>query len=249
MAGEESLAGLGLVVLVQLQLLQKQVGPCTHERVRFGGEDGFDMAEFLGQATQKVQHLAWFGDWMANVAQVVGEFLQLVAVVRDGHVPLDDAAELGLEENRALQLVVAEETFDVRPDGESGGVGLVNEVEDTLGDGCVDPVGDAAVYLLPFGVTVENGRRRTHMAKEAKLAKNRVKKTSPLAVVRLKEIKEDGDVIANVDGLQDGEGCRLRRVKEGIGGAGCRGGRSWRLRHEGAEEAEAERGSESRDGN
>jgi hypothetical protein len=101
--------------------------------------------------------LAWLGDGVADVAQVVGELLELVVVVRDGQIPLDNIAELNFEKNGALQFVVAEEVLDVRPNGEGRSIGLVDEVEDILGDGCVDPVGDAAVDLLPFSILIKNG--------------------------------------------------------------------------------------------
>jgi len=38
---------------------------------------------------------------------------------------LDDAAEVSLKDDSTVHLVVAEETFDVRPDGERRGIGLV----------------------------------------------------------------------------------------------------------------------------
>jgi hypothetical protein len=209
--------------------------------VGLGGEDGLDVAEFLGQATEEVQNLAWLGDGVADVAQVVGELLELVALVRDGQIPLDNIAELSFEKNGALQFVVAEEALVVRPNGVGRSIGLVDEVEDILGDGCVDPVGDTAVDLLPFSIAIKNGGRGAHMADEAKFAEDRVKKAAPLAVIRLKEIKKNGDMVADVDGLQHGEGGRLRCVEERICGDGSRGGRICRrVRHDG-EEAEAGR--------
>lgn len=44
-----------------------------------------------------------------------------------------------------LHFIVAEEALNVRPDGEGGQVRLVDEVEDTLGDGGVDPVGEGVI--------------------------------------------------------------------------------------------------------
>jgi hypothetical protein len=49
---------------------------------------------------------------MADVAQIVEEFLQLGAVLGAGEVSLNDTAEFSLEKNDTLQLVVAEETFN-----------------------------------------------------------------------------------------------------------------------------------------
>lgn len=66
---------------------------------------------------------------------MAGELLQLEEVVGDGEMPLNDATELCLKEHGALHLIVEEKTFNVEPDGEDGCIGLVDEVEDTLGDG------------------------------------------------------------------------------------------------------------------
>jgi hypothetical protein len=62
------------------------------------------------------------------------------------------------------------------------------------------------------------------MAGEAKLAKHGVKETTPLAVVGFDEIEMDWNMIANVDRLKNSKGSRLRRIVEGIGGAGFRRG-------------------------
>jgi len=118
--------------------------------------------------------LAGLGDGVADVAQAIGELLQLGAVVRDAEVALNDAAELGLKENRALHLIVAEEALDVRPDGERRGIGLVDEVEDALVDGGVDPIGEGAVDLTPLGIAFVGWRRQANVADEAKLAEDGV---------------------------------------------------------------------------
>ena len=212
-AGEERLTGLRLVVLVQLQLFEEEVGARTHEGVRLGGEHRLDMAKFLVQAAKQIQHLAGLGDGVADVAQAIGELLQLGAVVRDAEVALNDAAELGLKENRALHLIVAEEALDVRPDGERRGIGLVDEVEDALVDGGVDPIGEGAVDLTPLGIAFVEWRRRANVADEAKLAEDGVEQAAPLAVVGVEEVEEDGDVVADVDRLNHGEGSRLRRAE------------------------------------
>jgi hypothetical protein len=172
MGGEQCLTRGGLVVLLKLELLEKKVGTCAHERVGLGSEHKFDMAEFGIQATEKVQDLARLGDGMTDIAQVVGELLQLGAVLVDAEVTLDDIAEFRLEQDSALKLIVSEETFDFCPDGEGGSFKFVDEVEDTLVDGGVDPICETAIHLLPLGVAIDDGRRRADMAGETKLAKN-----------------------------------------------------------------------------
>lgn len=67
------------------------------------------------------------------------------------------------------------------------------------------------------------------MRREAELAEGGIKEATPLGVVALIEIKSDGDMIANVDGLQNSGGSALwgidivgvvRRRCHG-GGGGC----------------------------
>jgi hypothetical protein len=145
---------------------------------------------------------------VADVTQIVGELLQLGVVVADGEVALHNVTELGLEKNGVLHLIVAEETLNVRPDGERGGVGLVDEVEDILGDRGVDLIGEATIDLTPFGITLVDGRRRAGVANEAELVKNIVKVATPLTVVGIKEVELNGNVIVDVDRLNHGEGSK-----------------------------------------
>ena len=202
--------------------------------MRLGGEHRLDVAVLGVQSAEEVQHLAGFGDGMTNVAQFVGELLQLGAVGVDAEIALDDAAEVSLKDESTVHLVVAEETFDVRPDGERGGIGLVNEVEDALVDGCVEPVDDGVVDLTPFGVTIGKGRRRTNVAEETELAKNRLQEATPLTVVGVKEIEENRDVVADVHLPNHGEGGRLGNVEEVGSIRGGGGGARRRVCHGGA---------------
>jgi hypothetical protein len=95
------------------------------------------------EAAEEVENLTGLGDGMADVAQIIGEALELGAVVVDAQVTLLDAAELRLEVDSTLELVVAEERLDVAPEGERRGVRLVDDVEDGLLDGVVEPIDDA----------------------------------------------------------------------------------------------------------
>jgi hypothetical protein len=140
--------------------------------VGFGGEHGLDVAEFWIQASKEIQDLARLGNRMTDVAEVIGELLQLGAIVRDGEITLDSAAKLGLEQDGAVELIVSEETFNLGPDSEGRGIWLVDEIEDSLVDGCVEPVDDTTVNLAPLGVTLVNERRRANMADETEFAKN-----------------------------------------------------------------------------
>jgi hypothetical protein len=142
--------------------------------VRLGGKDRLDVAGGFVQAADQVQHLAGLGDGVADVTQVVGELLELAAVVSDGEVALNNIAELRLKKDSALQLVVAKESLNGRPDGEGVSVGLVDEVEDELVDGCAEPIDKTTVDLPPLSVAVDDERRSADMTDEAELPKNRV---------------------------------------------------------------------------
>jgi hypothetical protein len=90
--------------------------------VSFGAEHRLDVAEALVQAMEQVQHLAWLGDRVANVTVIVGELLQLVAIVSDGEIALNEVVEFDLKEHRVLHLVIIEQPLDVWPNGEGGSI-------------------------------------------------------------------------------------------------------------------------------
>jgi hypothetical protein len=79
----------------------------------FALDDGLDVAVARVQAAEQVEHLTGLGDGVPNVAQVVGEALELGAVLVDAQVALLNAAELDFVEDSALKFVVAEQGFDV----------------------------------------------------------------------------------------------------------------------------------------
>ena len=55
---------------------------------RLGGDHRFDVAVLGVEATKEVEHLAWLGDGVADVAQRISDALELGAVVIHGHVTL-----------------------------------------------------------------------------------------------------------------------------------------------------------------
>ena len=69
---------------------------------------------------------------MADVAEAIGEDLEPRIVLGDGHVPLIEGAELRLQGDSAMELIVAEQVVDARPDDMRGGVGNTNDVEDIV---------------------------------------------------------------------------------------------------------------------
>jgi hypothetical protein len=89
---------------------------------------------------------------------------------------------------------------------------LVDDVEDWLGNGGVEPIYDATAGHPPISVALGDGRGRADvLVEEAELAEDRIEEASLLAVVRLIEIQNDGDVVSNVNGLKRGCCCRNKR--------------------------------------
>jgi len=163
-------------------------------RRELGRDHRLDVAILAVQPTEEVEDLARLRDGLSDVAQAISEELEAGAVVRDAEVALVEAAELSLQVDGALEFMVAEEALDVRPKGERGGARLVDDVEDVLVDGGVQPVDDAAVDLAPFGVALRHGRRSLDDVIEAELAEDGVEAAPPLAIVGVQEIEKDGDV-------------------------------------------------------
>jgi hypothetical protein len=174
-----------------------------------------NMAVPRTEAAEEVENLTGLGDGMADVTQIVGEALELGAVVVDAQVALLDAAELRLEVDSMLELVVAEERLDVAPEGERRGVRLVDDVEDGLLDGVVEPIDDAMIDLAPLRRTLRQWRRGADVVGNPELAKNGLKEIAPLAVIGVVELKEDGHMRTDVHRLENGskqaEGDRVPR--------------------------------------
>jgi hypothetical protein len=240
-AGVEGVAGLHLVVMLQLELLEEEVKASAHEGVRreLGGDDGLDVAILRVEVAEEIEHLARLGHRLADIAEVVGELLEAGGVLGHAHVALVDGAELGLEVDRALQLVVAEDALDVGPGGVGGGVRFVDDVEDVLGVRGVDPIDHTVVNHGPLRVALGHRRRRGDVSLETKLAEGGVEEASPLAVIGLVKVEDDRDVGADVDGLKQRGWSRQRRFVTGAGGGGVRRGSH-------GDEGAAEEGSSER---
>ena len=196
-----------------------------------GSDHRLDVAVARVEATEVVEDLARFGDRMADVLQLVGEALELGAVVVDGHVALLHGAELGLEEDGALQLVVMEQTLDGVPEEEGVLAIAPNHVEDAAGDRGEDPVDDARVHHAPLAVAIRRGSGGADMAAEAKLAERGVEEEAPLAVVSFVHVEDDRNMVVDGDALNHrrggwGDGRSIVVIRGG-GDAGV----AWRERH------------------
>lgn len=102
--------------------------------------------------------------------------------------------------------------------------GAVDDVEDALVHGGVDPVDERLVDLPPLSGALGDGRHGAHEVVEAELAKDGLEQTAPLAVVAGREVEENQDVLADVDPLHNASRSRLRGDDGGVivrgGGAG-----------------------------
>jgi hypothetical protein len=147
-----------LGVVLHLEFFKKQVRTGTHECVwgLFGGDHRFDVAVLGIEPTKKVEDLTWLRHRLADVAKAVGELLQARGVLGDVHVALMKRAELSLVVGGSLKFVVAEHAFDVTPDSERRGVRLVDDVEDSLGDGGVEPIDDASINHALLGIALRD---------------------------------------------------------------------------------------------
>lgn len=214
----ECLPGLNLVVMRELDFFEEQVGVGAHEGVVLGGDHRLDVMVLPVEAAEEIEYLIRLRDGLADVPQTVGELLEVGAVVGDAEVPLVEAAEFGLQDG-ALQFVVAEQAFNVRPDGEGGRAGIVDDIEDVLVDGCVEPVDEAAVDLTPFSGALLDGHRRLD-----EVVKDGVEEAPPLAIVGIQEIEENGDMGTDVHSLHHGDGGGLQSIEDGVAQAGRGGG-------------------------
>lgn len=90
----------------------------------FGVDDGFDVAVLGVEAAEEIQHLAGLVHRVADVAKVVAKLLEVGSVLRHGEVALLESVEFRLVVDGALHLIIAEDAFNIVPDGESRGVEL-----------------------------------------------------------------------------------------------------------------------------
>jgi hypothetical protein len=233
---------LGLVLVAELleQQVRARAGKCVGRELGLDG--GLQMAVPGIEAAQEVEHLTGLRDGEADVAKPVGKGLEAGTVVVDAHLALLEGAKFGLQVHSSLHLIVSEEAFNGTPHGECRGVGLVDVVEDTLGDGSVEPVDDGMVVHLPIGIALLERWWREDMRSEAEFAEDRLKEAPPLRVVGLFEIENDRNVVPNVELLNDIGGSRGDDDRRNaIGGSRGVRGMSRGMSHVGGEGGGCER--------
>ena len=116
---------------------------------------------------------------------------------------MDEVEEVSLGEAGALKTVVAEEVGDDGPSVGGGVGGLDDDLENVLGDGGVQPGDYALVDLSPLDVAEshESVDGAIDVIKKTKLAKSKVEGGLPDAKIGLLEVKDNGDMVADVDKL------------------------------------------------
>ena len=105
----------------------------------------------VSESTEKGEDKGLITDRLADVGEGVGKGLQLGAVVTNGEIALRSVAELRLQLNCAVLLVVAEQILDGVPDGAGGGAGAHDDAEKIDGDRAVDPGEHRVVVTPPVG--------------------------------------------------------------------------------------------------
>jgi hypothetical protein len=104
-----------------------------------GDELGHELEPFV-EATQDVEHQGAVLDWLTEVGQGISHAFHLAAIVVDGESTLTEGAKLGVEEHGTRLTVVEELLFKPEPGRPgSGGVVLMDDVQEVGGDGVEDP--------------------------------------------------------------------------------------------------------------
>lgn len=90
MSGGEGLSSLGGSVVLDADLLEHEDGAHTHEGVRrvLGGDDRLDVAVLGVEPAEEVEHLAWLGDGVTDVGELICKALELGAVIIHGAAQL-----------------------------------------------------------------------------------------------------------------------------------------------------------------
>jgi hypothetical protein len=201
-----------------------------------GVHRGDDVAVLGVEAAQHVDHHAGVGDWFADVAQCVGETLELRAILRDGEISLSEAVELLLRLCCAMTHVAEELLLDGAPCSVRRVTRLDDDLKDIGGDRGVEPGDDGCVDLHPCDVILleVDVEGAVDVVEEAELVVRDVEEGTSCGIVRGIEIKDHGNMVLDVDELRSGGGDRFRlRRTERIGEIGASG-----RRHEEGEEGQ-----------
>jgi hypothetical protein len=100
------------------------------------------------ESAKDCQNQGLIVDWLVDIGEQVSDVLELGTVVTEGEVALRSVAEVGLELDGAMLLVIVEEVLDGVLDGAHGGAEAHDDAEKVGGDGAVYP-GEHGVVTRP----------------------------------------------------------------------------------------------------
>jgi hypothetical protein len=120
-------------------------------------EDGTHVSELLVQATKDLENKCLVEDRFTQIAERVCHGLELVAVVRDGKVPLHEVAKLGVEDEYTGLLIAEELIFNGEPDVTCWGAGRHDVVEEIGSDGGIHWWADGALHGVPISIIYQGG--------------------------------------------------------------------------------------------
>jgi hypothetical protein len=200
--------GSSLLMLLVILLFEKEIGSRREERARrLVSRDRQDRVTVFGaESAQHIQHLARLAHRLPNVPECIGQLLEAAYVLGDVHVALHQVPELRLLVYCTMELVVAELVMDGLPDAERRGLRGAHDVAHVLGDGDVQLADDALVDDGPLGVVaLFGGWLKGDVRDKIELAEESIEEASPLIVVGIGELKDDGDVGFDVYSLENGD--------------------------------------------
>jgi hypothetical protein len=134
-------------------------------------------------------------DRLADIVERITESLEAVTVGDDREIALDERTELDFEVDGACRLVVEEEVADQHVDIMGGLVLRHDDVKDLLIDGVVQPGADDEVLPVPLGGAVGLRGHDEDVVGELIFAEEDGDEHTPLAVVGLAEVEDDGTCV------------------------------------------------------
>jgi hypothetical protein len=207
--------------------LEAEVGDCALEGgVSHEGEIGGGITEILVEAGGERGEEEFIAHHETEVLKLVGDGLEVMAVVVQGEIALESTEEFLLQEDDPLELVVGEETIDLCPHRTSV-ITIVNDgLEDVWRDGEEEPADDGGVDRHPVTVALhgEEVDGVVDVVTEVVLTEEEVEVHLPWMVVIVGAGKLDGNVVGDGDVTELGGG-RRRGVGGGGRGEGIAGGR------------------------
>lgn len=115
-----------------------------------------------------------------------------------------------------MKFIVAELVVNGLPDVEHSCLRSMHDVTDVLGDGVVEPADDALVDDRPCEITaLFDSWRGTDVGAEVEFAEEGIKEVTPLVVIGVGELKNDGDVRFDIHRLKNNHGRSCRGVVDG----------------------------------